>query len=243
MKYLVLVLALFSLHVQAAVLGNDSYAASGAQFPDESSPEGLPEAIPCLEIPISYATSELMLHCMWFHHGRTLTEWSQAQNREIRYPNSIEGTCANGKCLVQGRQFGGYPERRKFKLSLWYYIGVSSDGKPVAYLKDHGPSFGESAVSYFQAGEKLWKFYETYGVFPQKQELLFGQLYKGGMEQFNRDRGTVAHSSKATAKSADPEQCLNAWITAYHDDVGEDAIIVGEQLDEWKGWCGEGKLP
>lgn len=48
-------------------------------------------------------------------------------------------------------------------------------------------------------------------------------------------------ASNTQAPSA--ENCLDAWISAFREEMGEDAMIVGEQLDEWKDWCNEGKQP
>lgn len=43
--------------------------------------------------------------------------------------------------------------------------------------------------------------------------------------------------------AASSQECLDAWISAFREGMGEDAMIVGEQLDEWKDWCSEGKQP
>ena len=37
--------------------------------------------------------------------------------------------------------------------------------------------------------------------------------------------------------------CLDAWITAFRKDVGDEAPIVSEQLNEWEDWCASGKYP
>ncbi|TBV17398.1 toxin-antitoxin system YwqK family antitoxin [Stutzerimonas kirkiae] len=39
------------------------------------------------------------------------------------------------------------------------------------------------------------------------------------------------------------ENCHNAWITAYRNEIGDDAVVTSEQLSEWSDWCREGKLP
>lgn len=39
------------------------------------------------------------------------------------------------------------------------------------------------------------------------------------------------------------DSCVDNWISAFRAEMGEDAMIVGEQLDEWKDWCSEGKQP
>jgi len=52
--------------------------------------------------------------------------------------------------------------------------------------------------------------------------------------------------SAINAKSssiATSDNCLEAWISAFREEVGEDALIVSEQLSEWESWCSEGRLP
>jgi len=53
-------------------------------------------------------------------------------------------------------------------------------------------------------------------------------------------------NNQTTASNIQPpstENCVDAWINAFREEMGEDSIIVGEQLDEWKDWCSEGKQP
>ncbi|EJV1383949.1 hypothetical protein RXE43_003040 [Pseudomonas aeruginosa] len=39
------------------------------------------------------------------------------------------------------------------------------------------------------------------------------------------------------------EKCQTLWISAYRAELGEEAMVNAEQLDEWEDWCSEGKLP
>lgn len=43
--------------------------------------------------------------------------------------------------------------------------------------------------------------------------------------------------------SNDTDQCVDHWVDAYRKDAGEDAVVTQDQLDEWTGWCKEGKQP
>lgn len=208
-------------------------------FPDELSPQGLPEAIPCSFLRAHQYTVQGKLACIWLMSARNITEWSAQEGRNLNYPNRYEAVCRKGTCRVQGTIVGNHPKDENVILSIWYYMGQSSDGKPVAYLKGFGPAFDGEAVSYAQAGQMLVEFYENSGIDNQKAiQFELSQHYDGGWEQFQADMNGGTASA-----SIDPEQCLKAWIKAFRDDVGEDAMIVGEQLDEWKGWCSKGKLP
>lgn len=41
--------------------------------------------------------------------------------------------------------------------------------------------------------------------------------------------------------NTDTDQCVDHWIDAYRKEVGDDAAVTQGQLDEWDGWCKEGK--
>lgn len=47
----------------------------------------------------------------------------------------------------------------------------------------------------------------------------------------------------ASVEAAPDEACASKWIDAFHKENGEDAMITGDQLDEWDQWCAKGKLP
>lgn len=59
-------------------------------------------------------------------------------------------------------------------------------------------------------------------------------------QTFSPDNNQVKASNTQTPST---ENCVTSWISAFRAEMGEDAMIVGEQLDEWKGWCSEGKQP
>lgn len=37
--------------------------------------------------------------------------------------------------------------------------------------------------------------------------------------------------------------CVTAWTDAFHQENGNDAMVTVDQLDEWGGWCKQGKHP
>jgi hypothetical protein len=41
--------------------------------------------------------------------------------------------------------------------------------------------------------------------------------------------------------SDDTDQCVDHWMDAYRKDAGEEAVVTHDQLDEWDGWCKEGR--
>lgn len=59
-------------------------------------------------------------------------------------------------------------------------------------------------------------------------------------QTFSPENNQITASNTQTPST---ENCVDAWISAFREEMGEDAMIVGEQLNEWKDWCNEGKQP
>lgn len=184
-------------------------------FPDELSPQGLPEAIPCSFQRKSHLTNEGTLNCVWLMSSRNITEWSAQQGRNLNYPNKYEAVCRKGTCRAQGTVVGNHPKDENVRLSIWYYMGQSSDGKPVAYLKGFGPAFDGEAVSYAEAGQMLVEFYENSGIDNHKAiQFELSQHYDGGWEQFQADIG----GGQSNAQSANFGEIKEAWCNPRMDD-------------------------
>lgn len=80
--------------------------------------------------------------------------------------------------------------------------------------------------------------YKTYKQVSRNEYLAFmGQPSLNSSSMENR----VSPITDSTASSS--QECLDAWISAFREGMGEDALIVSEQIDEWNGWCSEGRLP
>lgn len=139
-----------------------AYEGGGRLFPNELSKEGLPEAIPC-KVNQRPGAADFLL-CSWLSIPRDIEEWDPQTQRNIRYSNHMGVQCRNGKCNAKTYKAGFYPDDIWARLSIWYYISESSDGKPVAYLFDTGPGFGGEAVSYREAGNILHQFYQDANV-------------------------------------------------------------------------------
>jgi antitoxin component YwqK of YwqJK toxin-antitoxin module len=56
---------------------------------------------------------------------------------------------------------------------------------------------------------------------------------------------TPSHTSNSaktpTASASNQQSCVEAWIGAYRQEAGAQAMINSEQLDEWEDWCKAGK--
>lgn len=151
----------------------DSYEGNGLSFPDEKSPAGLPEAIPCTMKKIY--TGQTILNCTWLANARAIPIWDANRRVDINYNNQVSGMCQRGKCRVSGVIVGQYPGDVPFLLSLWYQIGMSTDGKPVAYHRD-----STRQVSYVEAGSLLWQFYLDSGIPDDQLVSTFDKRYEGG---------------------------------------------------------------
>jgi len=195
---LAVLLSIVAGHALAAVEGTDPYRYYyGAEFPDESSTDGLPAAIPCVRHDKGYLgfLTQDIIECRWMDSERNLSEWSAEEGRRVIYPNRRHGRCIKGKCLVQGNLVGWWDENRAISISIWYYVASSTDGKPVAYLNNTGPGYDGDGVSYVEAGKLLWDFQGDYGVVDAKREVVFERLYEGGYAQFQKDLGGDTQTS------------------------------------------------
>lgn len=79
--------------------------------------------------------------------------WNAQRQQDVRYVNQVSGTCLRGKCRTNATIVGDWNQDVFFTLSIWYRIGVSTDGKPVAYRVDTSRQ-----VSYAEAGSLLYQF-------------------------------------------------------------------------------------
>lgn len=53
-------------------------------------------------------------------------------------------------------------------------------------------------------------------------------------------------SASKTSKKMTQQQidnCVNKWVNAYRRDMGDDALVRADMLDEWESWCKKGKQP
>lgn len=194
---------------------------SEGQFPDELSSNGLPDALPCVMAEPNYgmrlpAGEIKILRCTWMSHYREIVAWDKQQGRQIKYLNQHRGICRKGICQVNGVQQGNLPNDLSFVASLWHYIGLSTDGKPVAYKYNTGPTVGQPGVSYAQAGQALVNFWEMAGIDQAAIENALGFHYLGGWKQFQADlKGNQQPASSALANVGEIKE---AWCNPQMDD-------------------------
>jgi len=230
-------IAAFSLLFSFSVNALTYYDGPGHAFPDEMSPNGLPEVIPCamgktIQGDIGYK-------CTWLDGSRYLTYWDSQQNKEVRISNHRIGNCHGGRCFAGGVQVGGIPQDTAYAIvSLWYYMWLSTDGKVVAYLTKTGPAYDGDEVTYAEAAQTLYQFYLNSGLTDEEIKHELDLRVDGGYASVAKNDSPVDTNSAAANGT-----CLDDWIAAFRKDAGEDAMIGSEQLDEWKDWCSEGKRP
>ncbi|MNS62105.1 hypothetical protein D3C72_951540 [compost metagenome] len=151
----------------------DYYDGNGVSFPDEVSPHGLPEAIPC--VTKKAYTGQAMLVCTWLANARNIDVWDDKRQRDVQYNNQVGGQCRRGTCRIEGVNVGQWQQDVPFLVSRWYNIGSSVDGKPVAYRVDVSRK-----VTYAEAGALLWQFYLDAGIPDDQLVSTFDKRYEGG---------------------------------------------------------------
>jgi len=222
----------------------DPYMMTGATFPDETSEQGLPYAIPCVRKTMFNGTEGIK--CTWMYYSRNITVWDSREDRYVEWANQIVGRCINGTCREAQHYVGSWNENVPYVLSLWYYIGESTDGKPVAYRVDGGPLKGGKPVSYVEAGGYLWSFYTDHGMAESQYPVVFDRVYEGGIQQFRAD--ALAMEEPKPAKQV---KVLRAWCNPRLDDdcyINDNKVPVAqlsdylpkvtqEEVDSAGGYC------
>lgn len=197
-----------------SVFAVDNYGENGAIFPDEKTANGLPYAIPCTNTGYGAYNS---IACTWLEWPRDIAVYDQTQGRTTIYSNHLNGRCINGRCMLSdgSTQLGNWGRDTTFTISLWYYIGESSDGKPVAYRNDGGPYVnGGKSVSYVEAGQLLWKFYKDAGVSEKLFNNTFKMRYDGGIDKFKLDQANL----RAKASESGSVKVVEASCNPQMDD-------------------------
>lgn len=129
-----------------------------------------------------------------------------------------------------------------------------SSGKMDGDLKIYGKISGKLvAQSHWESGvadgqEKIYS--------DETQKLIWSAniadgKYDGEINEFDQNSGELikttifANGQKVGEKSAidNGQSCVDSWIKAFRDEVGEEQPINNEQIGEWEVWCSEGRLP
>lgn len=217
-----LIASLFLLLVSMSAFATDPYNANGAVFPDETTYHNLPSAIPCVTSEYNQSTS---IKCTWLAYPREVSIYNNVEQRNILYSNQFNGRCIRGKCKSPAGDMGAWPHDVDFTLSIWYYIGESSDGRPVAYRIDGGPQKGDRPVSYAEAGRILYAFYQDAGVSKKLFKATFDRQYQGGLAAFMAEKGQLPRV--ATPQKVSNVRVDKAWCNPQLDD---DCSINGKKV-------------
>ena len=209
----------------------DHYAWNNIAYPDETSTNGLPEAIPCINKKAF--NGQPLIKCTWLENAREVLIWNAQRQQDVRYVNQVSGTCLRGKCRTNATIVGDWNQDVFFTLSIWYRIGVSTDGKPVAYRVDTSHQ-----VSYAEAGSLLHQFYLDIGV-PDNQLLpTFDGRYEGGYAAWQAQKGRAQASTQqslATSAQLEWPDVKSAWCNPRMDDecyINEKKVPIAD-LGKW----------
>ncbi|MFL1555079.1 hypothetical protein [Pseudomonas sp. O11] len=207
------------------------YTWTSLAFPDETTTSGLPEAIPCIYKKAS--NGQPMLKCTWLEMTRNVLIWDAQRKQDVQYVNQVKGTCLRGKCRLSNAIVGEWKQDGLFTLSIWYRIGTSTDGKPVAYRVDTSHQ-----VSYAEAGSILYQFYLDIGVPDNQLAPTFDKRYEGGYAAWEAQKGgTHVSAVKSPATSPQPKrpEVKTAWCNPRMDDecyINNQMVPLAE-LGKW----------
>ncbi|MBF8651800.1 hypothetical protein IRZ81_13440 [Pseudomonas putida] len=226
----ILSILLFTFYANANA-SIDYYEGNGLFFPDETSSKGLPEAIPCTMKKIY--TGQTILNCTWLANARHVLIWDAQRRQDVRYTNQISGMCQHGTCRVQNAQVGNWNQNIPFLISIWYRLGTSTDGKPVAYRTDTSRQ-----VSYAQAGGLLMQFYMDAGIPDSELVSTFDKRYEGGYAAWQKQKGNAqatALQSPTTSVQSEWPDVKSAWCNPRMDDdcyINEKKVPIAD-LGKW----------
>ncbi|HBP1225532.1 hypothetical protein EGJ65_00825 [Pseudomonas aeruginosa] len=226
-RILSILLLAFCAHANAVI---DHYAWNNIAFPDETSTNGLPEAIPCIKKKAF--DGQPLIKCTWLETSREVLIWDTQRQQDLRYVNQVSGTCLRGRCRTNTTIVGEWKQDVFFSLSIWYRIGVSTDGKPVAYRVDTSRQ-----VSYAEAGSLLYQFYLDIGVPDNQLVPTFDGRYEGGYAAWQAQKGSAPASTLQSPTSAQSEwpDVKSAWCNPRMDDdcyINNQKVPVAE-LGKW----------
>ena len=189
------------------------YTWTSLAFPDETTTSGLPEAIPCIYKKAS--NGQPMLKCTWLEMTRNVLIFDAQRRQDVRYINQVSGQCLRGKCRISNAMVGEWKQDVLFNLSIWYRIGTSTDGKPVAYRVDTSRQ-----VSYADAGSILYQFYLDIGVPDNQLAATFDKRYEGGYAAWQAQKGNAQTGAQPPSTSVQSEwpEVKTAWCNPRMDD-------------------------
>ena len=194
-------------------------------------------------------------------HGE-FTVYSQETGKPLFIAPFVEGRI-QGQVIAHNAETGALVETfqavngRKDGEEVIYY----NDGKAVKIRRQYKNGTREGKeVGFYDDGISL--LYEA-NIRDGVQDGLTTEYYKDGsvsgkytyrmgvvisMEKFERGESKVADvgaTAQETSVTSDEstDACVDAWINAHRAVVGEDAVIIHDQIVEWEDFCKKGEMP
>ncbi|MBA1234721.1 hypothetical protein G7Z98_09155 [Pseudomonas stutzeri] len=173
-----------------------------------------------------------------YDNGTAISGWYRDFNR-------IDGTLTQEFKLVQSARAGDesfwskYPGKLVPEGLVFNYssqtgklIGEEfwSNGVKIKHTSIYGAHDGEG-FSYNILDTAAP--YERYKEVSKSEYMAYGTLAATPPSSINADPSSVVNK----------DNCLDTWIAAYRKEIGDEAMIVSGQIDEWNQWCDEGQLP
>lgn len=136
-------------------------------------------------------------------------------------------------------------------------VEYSDDGKAKLRTAEYTSGFqsGDEELYYLDGKHKehsQWvdgKLNGTVRRWDENGNLIQELTYKNGV-QVQSDADKLRHAltdpvpaaaNTAATPAANMDACVRAWTVAFRKERGEDAMVVADQLEEWKAWCKQGK--
>jgi hypothetical protein len=178
------------------------------------------------ESKIFDARSGQLLHTVNWKQGVT-NGAEESRNKDGK--TVFKATIVDGKYDGEAKRFD---EKGELVITSYFKAGVAErDVRPG--LSDEANCVEDWVAS--RASKNL----------PKGDEALYTawrQACKQGT-RWNSPGAELVKAAPSPASAASTGQCVDQWTAAHRKEVGSDAMISGQQLDEWEQWCVEGKKP
>lgn len=162
-----------------------------------------------------------------YDNGTAISGW-------FRDIDKINGTLTQEFKLVQSPRAGNE--------SFWsHYPGkLVPEGRVLMHNAQTGELIGEEIWS---NGEKI-KYKSTYGANGGEESSHYILDTTASYEKYKQVPISEYMIYGATLPNSElTDHCLGEWIAAYRKEVGNEAVIMNAQMNEWNDWCSEGRFP
>lgn len=151
---------------------------------------------------------------------------------------------------IDGKIFFFYPNKNSAKFAEANYTQGQANGSLMIYGIATGKTIYKVGWENGVPNGKEEAFDENTGKVTFAGNLVNGK-YEGETTRYTPDGAIVEKldwkngipQKNSPPSAAATQDCTDLWMAAFRKEQGAEAAISSDQLDEWQGWCNQGKKP